>query len=163
MEAPAKRWHPRHPDKAITDRTQLLAVVRSQKHLTLAVVAAGRPYLATVNFGFDEAADSFYFHCSRQGRKADAIRENPGVYGQVLDDRGYLPGECDHAFAAVQFEGRAEFVEDVDEKRRALALLIDHCEPDPGPVKARLLKAAGIESVGVVRVAVASWSGKANR
>ena len=163
MEAPDKRWHTRHPDKAITDRVQLLAVVCAQKHLTLAVVSAGRPYLATVNFGFDEAVDVFYFHCSRKGRKADAIRGNPGVYGQILDDRGYLPGECDHAFATVQFEGRAEFIEGSEEKRRALALLIDHCEPDPDPVKARLLKAAGIESVGVVRVKVSSWSGKTNR
>ncbi|MFO7676499.1 MAG: pyridoxamine 5'-phosphate oxidase family protein [bacterium] len=163
MEAPDKRWHTRHPDKAITDRDRLLAMVRAQKHLTLAVVSAGRPYLATVNFGFGEAADTFYFHCSRQGRKADAIRENPEVYGQVLDDRGYLPGECDHSFTTVQFEGRAEFVEDIEEKRRALALLIDHCEPDPGPVKTRLLRAAGVESVGVVRVKVSSWSGKTNR
>ena len=50
------------------------------------------------------------------------LRANPRVWGQVIEDRGYLPGQCAHAYRSVMFEARAEFVTDLQEKRRALAL-----------------------------------------
>jgi nitroimidazol reductase NimA-like FMN-containing flavoprotein (pyridoxamine 5'-phosphate oxidase superfamily) len=158
-----KTWHPRHPDKAITDPEELAGVVAGQKFLILALCAEDRPYLVTVSHVFDAARNCFYFHCSTVGRKLDLIRANPHVYGQVLEDRGYVAGECDHAYRTVQFEGTAELVDDPEEKLHALRRLVEFLEPDPEPVKARNLAEARLDQVGVVRVRVASWSGKKNR
>ncbi|MFO7650019.1 MAG: pyridoxamine 5'-phosphate oxidase family protein, partial [bacterium] len=66
-----------------------------------------------------------------------------------------------HAYRSVQFAGRAELVEDEADKHRALELLINRHEPDPAPVKARLL-GRDLSKVGVVRVRITDWFGKAN-
>jgi len=155
-----KTWHTRHPDKAMTDPAELAQVVAGQKFLTLALCAEDRPYLVTVSHVFVPERNCFYFHCSPVGRKLDLIRANPRVYGQVLEDRGYKAGECDHAYRTVQFDGTAELVTAPEEKLYALRRLIEFLEPEPGPVKERNLKAARLDSTAIVRVTVAGWSGK---
>jgi nitroimidazol reductase NimA-like FMN-containing flavoprotein (pyridoxamine 5'-phosphate oxidase superfamily) len=155
-----KTWHTRHPDKAITDPAEIARIVAGQKFLTLALCAENRPYLVTISHAYDAAHKCFYFHCAPTGRKLDLIRANPQVYGQVLEDCGYVAGECEHKYRTVQFEGRAEVVADPDEKLRALRLLIDRLEPEPEPIKVRLLKPERLTSVAVIRVTVTGWSGK---
>jgi nitroimidazol reductase NimA-like FMN-containing flavoprotein (pyridoxamine 5'-phosphate oxidase superfamily) len=153
-------YHSRHPEKAITSTAELSEVVSGQKFLTLALCAENRPYLVTISHAFDSGRNCFYFHCAPTGRKIDLIRTNPQVYGQVLEDHGYLAGECDHAYRTVQFDGRAELVSDPEEKLHAFHLLIEALEPEPGPVKARLLKPARLDGVAIVRVTVTGWTGK---
>ena len=155
-----KSWHTRHPDRAITDPTEIARIVAGQKYLTLALCAENRPYLVALSHAFDAERNCFYFHCSPSGRKLDVIRANPRVYGQVLEDCGYVAGECEHRYRTVQFEGRAEVVVDPDEKLRALRLLIERLEPSPEPVKTRLLKPERLDGVAVIRVKVTGWSGK---
>jgi len=155
-------YHSRHPDKAITNPAELSEVVAGQKFLTLALCAENRPYLVTISHAFDAERNCFCFHCSPVGRKMDLIRANPHVYGQVLEDRGYKAGECDHTYRTVQFDGVAEVVTDPGEKLAALRQLIEFLETDPGPVKERNLKTARLDSVAIVRVTVTGWSGKKN-
>ena len=155
-----KTWHTRHPDKAITDPAELARIVVGQKFLTLALCAENRPYLVTLSHAFDAEHKCFYFHCAPTGRKLDLIHANPQVYGQVLEDCGYVAGECEHRYRTVQFDGQAEVVADPDEKLRALRLLIDRLEPEPNPVKGGLLRPERLIGVAVVRVTVTGWSGK---
>ena len=91
-----KSWHTRHPDKAITDPGEIARIVTSQKFLTLALCAENEPYLVTLSHAFDAERNCFYFHCAPTGRKLDVIRANPQVYGQVLEDCGYVTTECEH-------------------------------------------------------------------
>ncbi len=155
-----KTWHTRHPDKAITDQAEITRIVSGQKFLTLALSAENQPYLVTHSHVFDAAKNCFYFHCSPTGRKLDLVRANPQVYGQVLEDCGYVAGKCEHRYRTVQFEGRAEVVADPDEKLRALRLLIERLEPAPEPAKERLLRPERLGGVAVLRVTVTGWSGK---
>lgn len=156
-----ERYHLRRSDKALEDRAELVRILRGQKHVTLALCADNQPYLVTMNHGLDEAEHCLYFHCAPAGKKVDLIRANPQVWGQALEDGGYLDGECDHAYRTVQFQGRAEFVTDVDEKRRALALMIDQLESTPEPVKARNLTPENIAGVCIIRVRLGEMTGKA--
>lgn len=155
-----KSWHTRHPDRAITDPVEIARIVAGQKYLTLALCAENRPYLVALSHAFDAEHNCFYFHCSPSGRKLDVIRANPRVYGQVLEDCGYVAGECEHRYRTVQFEGRAEVVVDAAEKLHALRLLIERLKPSPEPVKTRLLKPERLDGVAVIRVKVTGWSGK---
>ena len=155
-----KTWHTRHPEKEITDQAEMREVVAGQKFLTLALCAESRPYLVTISHALDPERNCLYFHCSPVGRKIDLIRTNPLVYGQVLEDRGYAAGECDHHYRTVQFDGRAELVSDPEEKLHAFELLVDALEPDPEPVKEKMLSPARLEGVAIVRVTVTEWSGK---
>ncbi len=152
-------YHLRRSEKAIGEPGELRAIIAGQKHMTLALCRGDEPYLVTVNYAYDPAESCFYFHCALEGKKIDYLRANPTVWGQVLEDRGPLTGQCDWSYRTVQFRGLAEFVVGSEGKRRALSLLIDHLEPDPEPLKQRLLKGR-LEKVGVVRVRVLAMSGK---
>lgn len=156
-------YHLRRAEKAITDPAEMWAIIAEQKVMTLAMCKDNVPYLVTVNYGYDQAAGCLYFHCAAEGKKMDYLRANPAVWGQIVEDNGYLDGKCDHAFRSVQFQGRVTFIEDVEDKRRALSLMIDRLESDPAAVKARLITDKAVEKVTIGKVHIEALTGKANK
>ena len=158
-------YHLRRAEKAITDNEDLLAIIAGQKYMTLAMCKENEPYLVTLNYGYDATANCFYFHCAGEGKKLDYLAANGAVWGQIIEDRGYLVGKCDHAFRTVHFRGTVSFLddhEDYAEKHHALTLMIDHLEPDPEPMKQRLITEKGVTRVTVGKVTVDFMSGKRN-
>ena len=155
-------YHLRRSEKAITDPAEMWAIIAGQKFVTLALCKDNIPYLVTVNYGYDQAAECLYFHCAGEGKKMDYLRANAVVWGQIVEDNGYLDGKCDHAFRSVQFQGRVTFVENIDEKRRTLSLMIDRLESDPEAVKARLATDKALEKVTIGKVSIEAMTGKAN-
>lgn len=153
-------YHMRRTDKVLEGDEALFGILSRQKAMTLALCRGGEPYLVMVNYGFDLHSHSFYFHCAPTGKKIDFLRANPVVWGQVVEDLGYMEGQCDHAYRSVQFRGRAHFIEDFAEKKRALEIMIDQLEPDPGPVKARTLTESAIRGVCIVKVRADFFTGK---
>jgi nitroimidazol reductase NimA-like FMN-containing flavoprotein (pyridoxamine 5'-phosphate oxidase superfamily) len=153
-------YHLRRMERDMPERGDQLAVLRGQKFLTLAMAMENQPYLVSLNYAYDERENCFYVHCATEGRKLDYLRANPRVRGQVIEDRGYLRGQCSHAYRSVMFQARAEFVEDLAEKRRALALMIDHADPDPEPLRKRMIENQSLEKVLVICLRVEQMSGK---
>lgn len=155
-------YHMRRSDKAITDPAELEAILRGQSLVTLSMCTGGEPYLVTVDYGYDPQARCIYFHCAREGKKVDILRANPLVWGQVLDDRGYMRGECDHAYRSVQFRGRVELLSDPDEMRRGLEVMFDALEPDMDPAERKAHVEGSISKALVGRVTVEGLTGKRN-
>ncbi len=159
MSRAASRYHPLRIEKEIADRATQVAIIRGQQYLTIAMSAEGEPYLVTLNYAFSEDENCFYAHCGNAGKKLDMLRANPRVWGQVIEDRGYVKGKCTHAYRAVMFEGTAEFVEPPEEKRRALEVMIDRFEPAPANMKAGLTSAT-LAKTTILRLRVVGMSGK---
>lgn len=153
-------YHLRRIERDMPERADQLAVLRGQKYLSLAMCRDNQPYLVSLNYGFSEEENCFYVHSAPEGRKLDYLRANPRVFGQVIEDRGYVVGRCSHAYRSVMFEARAEFVEDLEEKRQALSQMIDHADPDPGPLRERLVATSDLAQVVVLRLAIQRISGK---
>lgn len=153
-------YHLRRTERAIDDVAVLREILASQKTMTLALCRDDEPYLVTLNYGYERTSDRLYFHCADEGKKVDVINANPRVWGQVLDDRGYVVGACDHAFRSVHFSGTARWVDDLEEKRRALTMMIEHLEPDPEPVKEQQIKDASLARVRIGYVGIHGMSGK---
>jgi hypothetical protein len=156
-------YHFHHPEKMFADRSELLEVIAGQRLMTLAMAAEGQPYLVTMNYGFDAERNYFYFHCAPEGKKVAFLRANPNVWGQVIEDHGYLVGKCDHGYRSVHFAGRVAFLETDEEKREALILMIRQLEPEPEPVIERLLTQARLAKTTVGRVQVLEMIGKRHR
>jgi hypothetical protein len=153
-----QKYHLRKTEKAMPERADQLAVLHSQKFLTMALANEDEPYLTTMNYAFSEPENCFYVHCAPEGKKIDFLRRNPRFWGQVVQDRGYAAGDCSHNYRSVMFEGQVEFVETEPEMRRALELMIDQLEPEPQKVKGTL--AGKLEGVAVLRLRVESMTGK---
>jgi uncharacterized protein len=153
-------YHLRRIEREMPDRADQLAVLSGQKFLSLAMARDNEPYLVSLNYAYSEVENCFYVHSALQGRKLDYLRANARVWGQVIEDRGYLPGQCSHAYRSVMFRARAEFVEEPQEKKRALAMMIDHADPEPASLRQRLLDGPGTQPVVVIRLIVESMTGK---
>jgi nitroimidazol reductase NimA-like FMN-containing flavoprotein (pyridoxamine 5'-phosphate oxidase superfamily) len=152
----------RRPERMITDPQEFLPIIRSQKYMHLALCKDNQPYLVTVNYAFDANENRFYFHCASKGKKIEYLQSNPFVWGEIVEDLGYLPNECNHAYRSVQFLGRTEFLDGADDKKHALDLLIDQLEPNPEQTKRKMVTEKAVRNVAVVRVRVEYMSSKRN-
>ena len=156
-----KRYRLRRSDKELNDPKEIEQVLASVRIMTVACCLENEPYLFTVDFAWDPQTRQLWFHCAAEGRKMDILKANPRVCVTVVEDRGYIQGECDHAYRSLILEGKASVVTDLSEKRRGLELLVRKHEPQPETVLARFAgDEEAVRKVAIVRIAVESISGK---
>ncbi|MBN2336532.1 pyridoxamine 5'-phosphate oxidase family protein [Candidatus Bathyarchaeota archaeon] len=150
----------RRNDKEVTDPKELRRVILEAKHITVAMCMGGEPYLATLSHGYDEENNRLYFHCAREGKKIDFLRSNPVVWGQALIDGGYQQGSCDHLYRTTQFRGSVTFVEDYEEKTRALRLMAERLDEAPERIISEQVKPSSVGKVTIGRIDVDYMSSK---
>jgi nitroimidazol reductase NimA-like FMN-containing flavoprotein (pyridoxamine 5'-phosphate oxidase superfamily) len=156
-----ERYHLRRADKALDNPEEIEQVLASVRIMTVACCLENEPYLFTVDFVWDPQARELWFHCATEGRKMSILKANPRVCVTVVEDRGYIQGECDHAYRSLIMEGKASVVTDLTEKRRGLELLVRKHEPHPEDVLARFAgDDEAVRKVGMIRIAVEGISGK---
>ena len=153
-------YHVRRSEKEIKGRKQLLDILERGKHMTIAMCREGEPYLVTVNHFLDREAMCLYFHCAQNGKKMDFLKANPVVWGQVLEDRGYVEGVCEYSYCTVMFRGRVEFVSNMKEKRRALTGMISRLDRTPDATNKRFVVPSALQGVAICKVLIGSMSGK---
>ena len=150
----------RRREKEITDRTEILRILRETQFITIAMTDVDGPYLATLTHAYDEGKNAIYFHCALEGRKVEVLRRDNRVWGQALVDKGYVHGSCDHLYETAQFKGRVTFVTDLAEKRLALETMIRKNEKDPETVIKKQVTDDSIGHVNIGRIDIEHLSGK---
>jgi nitroimidazol reductase NimA-like FMN-containing flavoprotein (pyridoxamine 5'-phosphate oxidase superfamily) len=124
-------FHMRRADKQITDTEKMKDILESAKFVTIAMCMDNSPYLVTLSHGYDRKRNCVYFHGAKEGKKIKFLKANNKVWGQALNDLGYLRGKCNHLFETVQFSGQVTFLETLDEKREAIKCMIKSLEENP--------------------------------
>jgi len=150
----------RRKEKAIETKEEIIAIIKKAKYVTIAMSVDNEPYLATLSHGYDDENYCIYFHCADEGKKIDILTKNNIVWGQVLDDAGYVEGACDHLYATAQFRGRVTFIKDIEKKRRALEIMIHALEPDPVKVIEEQITEKSLKRVNIGRIDIEYISGK---
>jgi nitroimidazol reductase NimA-like FMN-containing flavoprotein (pyridoxamine 5'-phosphate oxidase superfamily) len=153
------RYHLRRKDKEITDPNVMKKVLKTAKFVTIALSMDNQPYLVTLSHGFDENRNCIYFHCAREGKKIDYIEANNAVWGQAIIDNGYVEGKCEQLYTSVHFSGRVTFIEDLNEKAKAIQCMIRQLEKDPEPMIAKL-KPERLKEARIGRIDIDFMSGK---
>ncbi len=124
--------------------------------MTAAMSKNNEPYLVTVNYGFDERNNSCFFHCASEGNKIEFFKTDPLVCGQIVEDRGYLQGKCDHNLRCLHFQDKVEFLETTEEKKQTFFIMIEQFEDNPEPLKQQLhnkhIRAAKIRKITVQEI-----------
>lgn len=128
------RYHVRRTDRELTEPEAIASVLRRGKYATIALVQDGEPYVVTLSYGWDEEGGALYFHLAREGRKLDAIAAEPRVCATVIVDGGYEQTKCKHHYESVVLTGTMSLVEDGEEARHGMRVLVGHLEDDPQPV-----------------------------
>ena len=155
-----KQYHLRRNEKAIKDDKIITKILEEQLYLTIALCNDNNPYLVTMNYVYDAENEVFYIHCANSGKKNEYLKENPNVWGQIMEDGGYIIGKCDYKYRSLHFKGNFQFIEDLKEKRRALELMIDKFEEDPEPVRVKFINEKALKNVNIGRIQVEKITGK---
>ena len=150
----------RRREKEVTDKVELVRVLLKARHITIAMCDEDGPYLATLTHGYDEEQNAIFFHCAQQGRKVDALKRDSRIWGQALIDLGYVDGSCDHLYETTQFRGTVTFVDDLEEKRRALVIMVNKTERDPKTVIHEQITDDSLRNVNIGRIDIDIMTGK---
>lgn len=160
MEFVLKMRDIRRKEKAITDENEIKAILRQSKYVTIAMCKDNEPYLLSMSHGYDPEKNCIYFHCAKEGKKMDILKENNVVWGQALFDVGYIQGKCNHNYATTMFKGTVTFLEDFEEKKSALHLMVYQLEDDPEAYLSKEISEKAITNVTVGRIDIEYLSGK---
>lgn len=158
------RFHLQKKEREITDKKELLEIIKKGKYFTIAMCKENEPYIVTLSYGYDESRNSFYFHSRAKGLKTEFIIHNPNVCATIIEDRGYVMGDCAHEFRSVIIWGRLYFVETLEEKKHAMDILLKHLEENPDKIKQESLQSDKIyKNLGMLRFDVLEMDGKWGR
>ena len=123
----------------------------------LGVSTAQYPSMTPLNYVmFDNA---IWFHCAKTGHKLTVIKENPDVTFCVIGKDIVVPEEYSTSYESVIAYGRAEIIEDMDQKRNALKQLIHKYCPMMEAGSDSYIE-DGIQDTGIVRIQIVHLSGK---
>ena len=117
-------------ERQITDPGQILQILDTAKIVHLGLAVDNEPYVVPMNYGYtmEDGKLTVYLHCSHRGRKLDMIRANPNVFLEMECDLVPFEGDvaCRYglAYSSLMGRGKAEIVDDVEEKKKALVLLM---------------------------------------
>jgi len=149
----------RKAEREIQDAKLVVSLLLRAEYVSMAMWDGHTPYVVPVNFGFEDGV--LYFHGSRTGKKADCLRTCDRVCFEAVIEHTLRRGEkaCKYTshYKSVVGSGRASFVEDIQEKRRAFDIIMRHYA---GPENA--WEDAALAAIAVVRVDVEQLTGKAN-
>lgn len=120
----------RRKEREITDPARLHEVIEKCKVCRLAMYDGEKPYIVPMNFGYDfEDGLRLYFHCAREGKKLDILKENPEVCFEMDCEGSVIEGENDNewsfAYASVIGNGKIRILPD-EEKNYALSKIMEH-------------------------------------
>jgi nitroimidazol reductase NimA-like FMN-containing flavoprotein (pyridoxamine 5'-phosphate oxidase superfamily) len=154
----------RRSERAIGERDELVGILRRGRYVTLALCRASEPYVVTMSYGYDAEREALYFHCAHEGLKLDFLRANPRVCGTVIEDRGYIHGECAHAYRSVVVRGEMHPVDGLAEKKRGMEVLLWHLEDEPEAVRERTLPDdTAYDRAAMLRLDIHEITGKQGR
>ena len=114
----------------VTDPHQIRDILNKAKVLHLGLCVDNEPYVVPMNYGYIMEGETLvlYLHSAVQGKKLDMIRANPRVFFELDCDRMPFEGEkpCQYGlvYSSVMGRGTACIVEDVEEKIRAMTMLM---------------------------------------
>ncbi len=158
------KYHMYKKEREITDRDTLITILSQGKYTTLSLCRDDEPYIVTLSYGYDRENNAIYFHTAQKGLKLGFIRYNPMVCGTVIEDKGYISGKCAHAYRSLVFWGTMHVIEELDEKKHAMDVLIHHLEENPKPIrKKNLQNDDAYENVGILRLDIEEMTGKAGQ
>ena len=117
-------------ERQVTDPEQIRRILDVGQVLHLGLAVNNEPYVVPMNYGYtmEDGKLTLYLHSATRGKKLDMIRENPRVFFEIDCDRMPFEGKvaCQYGmvYSSIMGKGEARIVKDVEEKERAMSLLM---------------------------------------
>ena len=108
-------------EREITSRDEIDKFIMECSVVRLGMISRGEPYIVPLNFVYID--DTVYFHCALEGRKAEAMRAEPGVCLEFDAMYGVSVEKKTTYYKSVIAWGKAVFVSDIDMVKRVLEMI----------------------------------------
>ena len=159
-----RRYHMNKAEREIADPAVMEEILARGKYAVIALSRDDLPYIVTLSYGYDTGRKALYFHTAHRGVKLDYLRANPSVCATVIEDHGYIMGECAHGYRSVVLYGQLVHVDGLEEKKHGMDVMLRHLEDDPDAVKKRSLKDdQAYARAAILRLDIEEMTGKAGR
>ena len=148
-------------ERQITDETQIMDILDKGKVLHLGLAVDNEPYVVPMNYGYTKENGKLviYLHSAVRGKKLDMIRTNPKVFFEIdcdlLPFESELPCQYGMSYSSVMGRGTARIVEDVEEKKQAMSILMKTQTGKEFTFEDRL-----VSIVAVIRIDVEAYTAK---
>ena len=148
-------------ERQVTDEKQILEILDKSKVLYLGLAVNEEPYVVPMNYGYtmEDGKLVLYLHSAVRGKKLDMIQANPKVFFAMDCDRepfdGVLPCQYGMVYSSVMGKGIATFVEDAQEKMKAMSILMKTQTEKDFTFNEKL-----VSIVTVIRIDVESYTAK---
>ena len=145
----------------VTDPVEIEKILSTAKVLHLGMAVNNEPYVVPMNYGYTEEEGKLvlYLHSALKGKKLDMMGSNPNVFFALECDRipfeGKLPCQYGLVYSSVMGRGKARIVEDVEEKMKALSILMKTQTGKDFTFNAQL-----VSIVAVIRIDVEEYTAK---
>ena len=138
-----------------------LAVLRDCEYAVLATVNEdSTPYCIPVSPVLWE--NTVYFHCALEGQKLENLQNRPDVCLTCVGKTQLCPQKFTTAYESAVAYGRAQLVEDEQEKRFALRILCEKYAKD-NLENAEAAISRSLARTGIVKITLARVTGQAKR
>ena len=148
-------------ERQITDLNQITNILDTAKVLHLGLAVDNMPYVVPMNYGYtmEDGKLTMYLHSAVRGKKLDMLRQNPRVFFELDCDlmpfEGRVPCQYGLAYSSVMGRGTGYIVEDVEEKKRAMSVLMKTQTGKDFSFEDRL-----VSMVAVIRIDVTEYTAK---
>lgn len=122
----------RRKDREITEISKMLKVLDKCMVCRVAMQDNDGLYIVPLNFGysFENNELVLYFHSAKEGRKISALMENNNVSFEMDCEHSLITAETacgyGYSFKSIIGNGKAEFIEEAEDKKKALSILMKH-------------------------------------
>jgi len=152
------------PNRELKQKSEIDTILKNGKFAVISMCKNDEPYIVSLSYGYDSKKNSLYFHCAQNGLKLEFLSANNKVCATVIEDGGYIIGECGHNYKSVVFWGDMQFVNDMDEKKHGMSILLNHLETKDSVIKEKLLQSEDYyQKMKILRLDIKQIHGKAGR
>ncbi|MEG0694515.1 MAG: pyridoxamine 5'-phosphate oxidase family protein [Erysipelotrichaceae bacterium] len=89
-----------------------------------------KPYGVSVNYAFDKDENKLYFHCSKTGRKIQALKANPNVSVLIVQNPHIVEVRYTTHYFSAMIEGKISFIDEAETKKEKLNFICNHLCPN---------------------------------
>ncbi len=144
-------------EREITDIHEIEEILHKANILRIALCENDTPHIIPVNFGYNQRA--IYIHGSKKGKKIDILNRNNNISFEVEIDTELVRSEkaCGYTmkYKSVIGFGKAFFVYDFKEKKKALDTIMSHYSTGFFDYPLEI-----IEKTCIIRIDIESMTGK---
>lgn len=148
----------RKREKEIKEKHAIESIMKRAAICRIGLSGNDVPYVVPLNFGYRD--NCLYFHSAKEGKKIDMMQKNNTVCFEIDVDTELMQAEdpCKWSmkYSSVIGFGRAFLLEEPEEKRQALNIIMEHYSGR----SSREYPEKALGSIAIIKVQIESMTGK---